>query len=70
MLHGRQDWRSQLKEVEAMDAALARAGLPHKLVVYEGDEHQLALHRPEWLQEAVSWFRTYGAFDARRSARH
>jgi dipeptidyl aminopeptidase/acylaminoacyl peptidase len=62
MVHGRQDWRSQVEGVQAMDAGLARAGVPHKLVIYERDEHQLALHRTEWLNEVVAWFRQYGAF--------
>ena len=62
-LHGRQDWRSRVGNSEAFAALLSKAGVPTKVIVYEREEHQLALHRPEWLAEAVSWFRQHGAFD-------
>ncbi len=57
LLHGRQDWRSPLADAEAFAAALAAAGTSHKLVVYEDEEHQLALHREAWLGEVVAWFK-------------
>jgi dipeptidyl aminopeptidase/acylaminoacyl peptidase len=63
LLHGRQDLRSRVDDVQAFDAMLARAGVKRKMVIYEGDEHQLALHRPEWLRESVNWFRRHGAFN-------
>lgn len=62
LLHGRLDWRADVEGSQAFDAMLARAGTDHKIVIYPGDEHQLALHRPEWLQEAANWFRHHGAF--------
>lgn len=61
-LHGRLDWRAPLSGAQAFDTLLDRAGVQRKMVVYERDEHQLALHRPQWLAEAVSWFREHGAF--------
>ena len=70
LVHGRQDWRSPVTGAVAFDAMLAKAGVDRKMVIYEREEHQLALHRPEWLQEVVSWFRRHGAFDARLSAQH
>lgn len=60
--HGRQDWRIRVEDALAFDEALARAGIPHKLLVYEREEHQLALHRAQWLGEVVRWFRDHGAF--------
>lgn len=60
--HGRQDWRVRVEDAQAFDEALARAGIEHKLLVYEREEHQLALHRSQWLGEVVKWFRAYGAF--------
>lgn len=67
IVHGREDWRSSVADAERFDASLARNGVARKLVIYERDEHQLALHRPEWLQEVVSWFRRHGAFDKQPS---
>ncbi len=61
-LHGREDWRSRLDGAQAFDALLAKNGVERKMAVYEREEHQLALHRPEWLHEVVAWFRAYGAF--------
>ena len=63
LLHGRQDWRAPVADALAFDAALGKAGVEHRLVIYERDEHQLAFHRPEWLAEAVAWFRAHGAFE-------
>ena len=63
-LHGRHDWRTRVEHSFNFAALLSQAGVVTKVVVYERDEHQLALHRPEWLGEAVSWFRNHGAFDA------
>ena len=63
LLHGRQDWRAPVDDALAFDVALGKAGATHRLVIYEGDEHQLAFHRPEWLAEAVAWFRAHGAFE-------
>ena len=63
-LHGRQDWRTRVDQSFTFAALLSQAGVDTKVVVYERDEHQLALHRPEWLGEAVLWFRNHGAFDA------
>ena len=61
-LHGRQDWRARVEHTQAFAALLGQAGVATKTLVYERDEHQLALHRPEWLYETVSWFRAHGAF--------
>lgn len=62
-LHGRQDWRSRVDNSQAFAALLDKAGVSTKVIVYEREEHQLALHRPQWLAETVSWFRQHGAFD-------
>lgn len=62
ILHGRQDWRAPVDQAQAFGNVLARAGIKHKLVIYERDEHQLALHRRQWLDEVVQWFGAHGAF--------
>lgn len=59
LLHGRQDWRVSLESVQAFADALKAAGKPHKLVIYEREEHQLALHRREWIAEVAAWFRAH-----------
>jgi len=51
MLHARQDWRVSPAGAEALDARLAEAGTPHRLVMIDPDEHQLMLHRRELRQE-------------------
>ncbi len=70
LLHGRDDWRVPVAQAEAFAAELDKAGTRHKLVVYKHDEHQLALHRAQWLAEVVDWFRTHGAFKTMASTRH
>jgi dipeptidyl aminopeptidase/acylaminoacyl peptidase len=59
LVHGRQDWRAALAHAEAFDAALETAGVEHRLVVYDDDEHQLAFHRAEWLGAVVAWFHAH-----------
>ena len=63
IFHGRQDWRTRVEHSITFAQMLSQAGVVTKVIVYERDEHQLALHRPQWLGEAVSWFRTHGAFE-------
>jgi dipeptidyl aminopeptidase/acylaminoacyl peptidase len=62
LLHGRQDWRSHLEVATAFAGALALADIENVTLVYDHDEHQLALHRAEFLGEVVDWFRAHGAF--------
>jgi len=61
LLHGRQDWRVQLQDVEAFAEALAAVGTEHRLIVFEREEHQLLFHRAEWRDAALAWFRDHGA---------
>ena len=67
--HGRQDWRARVEDAQAFDQALARAGIEHKLLVYEREEHQLVLHRSHWMGEVVAWFRAHGAFQIQPAGR-
>jgi dipeptidyl aminopeptidase/acylaminoacyl peptidase len=59
MLHAREDWRVPLHESERLDGALARLGKQHRLVVFEGDVHQLYVHREDEAREVVAWFRAH-----------
>lgn len=62
LLGARQDWRVSAASVQAVADGLAHMGKPHKLVIYERDEHQLAFHHRQWIGEVVGWFASYGAF--------
>jgi dipeptidyl aminopeptidase/acylaminoacyl peptidase len=64
LLSARQDWRVHVDSVKAFDDALAAAGKPHKLIIYERDEHQLAFHRHQWIGDVVDWFVKQGAFES------
>jgi acetyl esterase/lipase len=63
LLHGEQDWRVSLAQSTRFAEALRQAGTPYELLVFPRDEHQLALHRREWVQATTDWFRRHGAFD-------
>ncbi len=42
MLHGKRDYQVPFEQSETMDAALTRAGKPHRLVVVPGADHQFS----------------------------
>lgn len=57
LMHAREDWRVELAQSVAMDATLTRLGREHRLVVFDGDAHQLFLHRRAMVEAMVGWFR-------------
>jgi dipeptidyl aminopeptidase/acylaminoacyl peptidase len=59
LVHARQDWRVPLLETQAMDATLARLGREHKVLIVDGDVHQLYLHRQALVDALVQWFRAH-----------
>jgi pimeloyl-ACP methyl ester carboxylesterase len=59
IMHARQDWRVPFGQAEAMAATLARLGREHRLVAFDGDAHQLFLHRAQLVDELVRWFRAH-----------
>ena len=59
LVHARQDWRVPIAHALAMDATLTRIGKEHKLVIIDGDAHQLFLHIPQLVAEIVAWFRAH-----------
>jgi dipeptidyl aminopeptidase/acylaminoacyl peptidase len=59
LVHAREDWRVPLIEAQAMDATLTRIGREHKLVVIDGDVHQIYLHRAALVDALVQWFRAH-----------
>jgi dipeptidyl aminopeptidase/acylaminoacyl peptidase len=61
LLHGNQDWRSQVSSAADFARALEAAGVETRLVTYDQEEHQLVFHRQAWLDEVAAWFRAHGA---------
>ena len=59
LLQAREDWRVPLAHTEALDAALTTAGVPHKLIIFDRDIHQLVLHRVEEAHAIAAWFREH-----------
>ena len=59
LVHAREDWRVPLIEAQAMDATLTRIGREHKLVIIDGDVHQIYLHRQALVDALVQWFRAH-----------
>jgi dipeptidyl aminopeptidase/acylaminoacyl peptidase len=56
LIHAREDWRVPLAQAQALDAALTRLGREHKLMIIDGDAHQLYLHRQALIDALVDWF--------------
>jgi dipeptidyl aminopeptidase/acylaminoacyl peptidase len=57
ILHGGNDERVNVAQVRAMDQRLTELKHPHKLVVYDGDDHSINKHRKEVDAELVAWFK-------------
>lgn len=57
LLHGGNDERVAVANAKAMDKKLTELKHPHKLVIYEGDNHSIGNHRKEMQDELVAWFK-------------
>jgi dipeptidyl aminopeptidase/acylaminoacyl peptidase len=57
LLHGGNDERVNVDQARAMDQKLTELKHPHKLVIYEGDDHSISKHRAEFEAELVAWFK-------------
>jgi dipeptidyl aminopeptidase/acylaminoacyl peptidase len=57
LLHGGNDERVNVDQARAMDQKLTELQHPHKLVIYEGDNHSLGMHQKELETELVAWFK-------------
>ena len=58
IIHGQKDNRVVVRDAQDMAAELERVGQPHKLIIYENDDHFLRKHIEEERQELVSWFKS------------
>jgi len=59
LLHGTNDKRVGVNNSIELADALSKNNIPHKLVVYQGDNHGLSKNKEKVNDELVSWFRTY-----------
>ncbi len=59
LLHGMSDERVSVEQSITLAAALEQAGMPHKLVLYPGDDHGLSQNKAQATQEIVAWFDKY-----------
>jgi dipeptidyl aminopeptidase/acylaminoacyl peptidase len=59
LLHGGADWRVDPAETRRFAEALKRAGARYELVVYDGDDHGLSVHKDESMRRIVQWFRRF-----------
>jgi len=57
LLHGGNDERVNVNNAKDMDKKLTELKHPHKLVIYEGDNHSIGKHRKELDAELVAWFK-------------
>ena len=56
LLHGTSDERVSVEQSITLADALDKLGMPHKLVLYPGDNHGLSQNRAQANQEIVNWF--------------
>ncbi len=59
LLHGTSDQRVSVEQSITLADALDKSGMPHKLVLYPGDNHGLSHNRTKANQEIVNWFEKY-----------
>lgn len=59
ILHGSYDWRVQAATQERFAKALAAAGKPHELQIYEADNHGLTMNRGDVDARVIAWFQQH-----------
>lgn len=59
LLHGMSDERVSVEQSIALAEALEKADMPHKLVLYPGDNHGLVQNKEQATEEIVTWFKKY-----------
>jgi len=59
LLHGMSDERVSVEHSITLAAALDKADMPHKLLLYPGDDHGLSQNKVQATQEIVTWFKQY-----------
>nr|WP_246172652.1 prolyl oligopeptidase family serine peptidase [Marinicella rhabdoformis] len=59
LMHGENDNRVDVNNSIAFADALSKNNIPHKLVVYPGDNHSLMKNKPKAITEIVQWFKKH-----------
>ncbi|UTW62773.1 S9 family peptidase [bacterium SCSIO 12741] len=59
IMHGNADWRVRTSHSLEMALELDVRRIPYRLIIFEGDDHGLSLHREDFYQELITWFNTY-----------
>lgn len=62
LVHGTRDHRVPVDDAIAFAEALDAVGPPPEIILYADNEHQVAVHRTDWLAEVVAFFARHGAF--------
>jgi len=59
IMHGSADWRvSPLDSIDLVQKLL-KLGIPHRFVLFEGNDHGLSEHIDESVKMTISWFDRY-----------
>lgn len=59
LLHGGSDGNVSPKQALELSIEFNEYRIPHKLIIYEGDNHGIVNHRDEVMTEVKSWFKRY-----------
>ena len=59
LLHGMSDERVSVEQSITLAKALEKADMPHKLLLYPGDNHGLVQNKEKATQEIAAWFDKY-----------
>ncbi|KXI26819.1 alpha/beta hydrolase family protein [Paraglaciecola hydrolytica] len=59
LVHGSEDKHVNVEQSKLLATALSEQGYPHKLVIYEGDDHGLLKSRADLFEQSISWLNSY-----------
>lgn len=59
ILHGESDEKVSVQNSIKLAKKLSQANMPHKLVIYKGDDHSLSKSKNEAHNEIIKWFKIY-----------
>jgi dipeptidyl aminopeptidase/acylaminoacyl peptidase len=59
ILHGGADWRVAPEQSLEMATKLQQLHRPYQLMIFNGDDHHLTLHRAERDRQVIDWFKSF-----------